>query len=497
MVVQSETQSEGQPRKRRSFEVECEPKRRRFDVECELPFDMQGIAEEGGPMDQLLSSLQEIEGEPLPSSPALSLEDLADMDCSWTIVNGRVYGIDDLIPSHPGGSLILRSVGEDATELFHAHHFSRVAYATLARYEIGHVSHMLSKVSPLRAELNKRVAMQLQVPKDPTAEGIAIAMLALFVLWAYLAYVKGWVVLNIVLSWFWSRHLDAGLHCAVHGDFSYSRLMHRRLLQIYSVLCHHMLDYYKGGNDGSGLSQHYQHHLFTNDIRRDPDWTSFAVGRNWVRRSESNPWHGYNDWQCFYWLAVRCVLEPVSELITMVSTCMNGAGQMLEAPADASRFGARVKDVASWWLEALLSPGYQGAAFLFQPWWQALLVVFLGKVFAKLVLLPFSEVQHFLMPETPGGGIGEEFVVTQLRTTANLKLHSPISRMLDFLMFHGDSLQVEHHLWPSMSFLQLRKASRLLRETCSELGLPYVEIGYWEAYAKVWLQVRQHAAQPE
>jgi len=33
----------------------------------------------------------------------------------------------------------------------------------------------------------------------------------------------------------------------VHGDFRYSRTFQRRLLQVYSLLCHHMLDHYKGG----------------------------------------------------------------------------------------------------------------------------------------------------------------------------------------------------------------------------------------------------------
>merc|ERR1711879_379926 len=109
----------------------------------------------------------------------------------------------------------------------------------------------------------------------------------------------------------------------------------------------------------------------------------------------------------------------------------------------------------------------------------------LSKAVAKLVLLPFSQVQHFLVPEMAASEErqgGEEFVLTQLRRTANLKLSNPVARVLDFLMFHGDSLQVEHHLWPAMSFMRLREASQLVRDTCAELGLPYNEVGYWEAF---------------
>merc|ERR1712146_603869 len=125
------------------------------------------------------------------------------------------------------------------------------------------------------------------------------------------------------------------------------------------------------------------------------------------------------------------------------------------------------------------SPGYQGAAFLFQPWWQAFVTLMLAKAIGKIVLLPFAEAQHSLMPDTDTSI--QEFVVRQLQTTANLRLHGPVARALDFLMFHGDSMQIEHHLWPAMSFVRLREASVVLKLACVELGLPYHEIGYLEA----------------
>ncbi len=114
------------------------------------------------------------------------------------------------------------------------------------------------------------------------------------------------------------------VHEVVHGDFRYSTTFQRRLLQVYSLLCHHMLDHYKGGvvwpgfnldqnmiaqsdsvwwffvafqGGQSNLSQHLEHHLHTNDFHKDPDWTVFAVGRNWIRRHPCNSWQPYNPWQ--------------------------------------------------------------------------------------------------------------------------------------------------------------------------------------------------------
>ncbi|CAE7508631.1 fadA [Symbiodinium pilosum] len=430
-------------------------------------------------------------------SPVWTIDDLAEADFDWTIIDGQVLAIDGFIPSHPGGRLILSAVGREATDLFRAHHASQAAEAALEKWSVGRFAAQKPrkslKVHGLRAELNRRVSQHLRKPQTPLAEAVAASMLLLFFFWAFLVYVQGYFWLNLLSGWFWWRHLDAALHSVAHGDFRYSPWLQHQLLRIYGVLCHHMLDHYQGGSQS--ISQHLEHHLHTNDFRRDPDWTFFAVGRNWIRRHPCNPWQPYNAWQTLYWLPVKCILEPVSEIFTMLSTCMNGASQVLEAPAGAEKFLDRCKDLMSWWVEALISPGYQGAAFFFQPFGHALAALLLSRAVTKLVLLPFAEVQHFLMPDTPGDD--EEFVVRQLATTANLRFTSSFASLLDFLMFHGDSLQVEHHLWPAMSFVELREASRIVKVACAELGLPYQEIGYFEAFHKVWRQVRDHAIQPE
>lgn len=39
---------------------------------------------------------------------------------AWIAIDGIVYDISNFIPNHPGGAAILKGIGTDATELFHA-----------------------------------------------------------------------------------------------------------------------------------------------------------------------------------------------------------------------------------------------------------------------------------------------------------------------------------------------------------------------------------------
>ncbi|OMJ78679.1 hypothetical protein SteCoe_21440 [Stentor coeruleus] len=42
-------------------------------------------------------------------------------DC-WIVINGKVYEITEFIKRHPGGDIIMKSAGKDATLVFNKHH---------------------------------------------------------------------------------------------------------------------------------------------------------------------------------------------------------------------------------------------------------------------------------------------------------------------------------------------------------------------------------------
>ena len=57
---------------------------------------------------------------------------------AWLVINNKVYNVTNWIDKHPGGKIIMKGVGKDATQLFlHYKHPSFVKESILPKYYIG------------------------------------------------------------------------------------------------------------------------------------------------------------------------------------------------------------------------------------------------------------------------------------------------------------------------------------------------------------------------
>lgn len=59
----------------------------------------------------------------MASDKEISIDELSTHNTekdAWIAIDGIVYDISNFIPNHPGGAAILKGIGTDATELFHA-----------------------------------------------------------------------------------------------------------------------------------------------------------------------------------------------------------------------------------------------------------------------------------------------------------------------------------------------------------------------------------------
>ena len=75
--------------------------------------------------------------------------------------------------------------------------------------------------------------------------------------------------------------------------------------------------------------------------------------------------------------------------------------------------------------------------------------------------------------------VEEEWMIHQLQSTANF---STKNKVLTWLL-GGLNFQVEHHLFPKISHVHYPALNKIVRETCQEHNIPYIEYkSFWRAF---------------
>src|SRR5690606_24447720 len=82
-------------------------------------------------------------------------------------------------------------------------------------------------------------------------------------------------------------------------------------------------------------------------------------------------------------------------------------------------------------------------------------------------------VEHteFPMPDVVTNKIENEWAIHQINTTANFATHNKVISWL----VGGLNFQIEHHLFPRISHVHYPAISKILKRTCAEYGINYVE----------------------
>jgi linoleoyl-CoA desaturase len=110
----------------------------------------------------------------------------------------------------------------------------------------------------------------------------------------------------------------------------------------------------------------------------------------------------------------------------------------------------------------------------FLPWLLGFLcaTLFAGFVLSIVFQLAHTvEHTHFPMPAEEDGKLSDEWAIHQLKTTANFATRNKIVSWL----VGGLNFQVEHHLFPKISHVHYPAISQIIRETCREFNVPYIE----------------------
>lgn len=110
----------------------------------------------------------------------------------------------------------------------------------------------------------------------------------------------------------------------------------------------------------------------------------------------------------------------------------------------------------------------------FTDWIVGFLIITMVTGLAISVVFQLAHtVEHteFPMPTEVSGKIEDEWAIHQIHTTANFATKSKtISWLLGGLNF-----QIEHHLFPRISHVHYPEISKIIKKTCSEYGINYIE----------------------
>jgi fatty acid desaturase len=101
----------------------------------------------------------------------------------------------------------------------------------------------------------------------------------------------------------------------------------------------------------------------------------------------------------------------------------------------------------------------------YRPWKSGLKAVFLTSMLCSLITLHAFHANHVaqVAQESPYE-LGVDWGVHQVRTTANFDA---------WFLSGGLDLQIEHHLFPMLSYNLQREVKPIVMETCREFGVPY------------------------
>ena len=123
----------------------------------------------------------------------------------------------------------------------------------------------------------------------------------------------------------------------------------------------------------------------------------------------------------------------------------------------------------------------------FLTWFVGFLIITMVTGFVISIVFQLAHtVEHteFPLPNEVTGKIENEWAIHQVATTANFATGN---KLISWLV-GGLNFQIEHHLFPKISHVHYPAISKIIRRTCQEYGLTYIE------YPKMRHAILSHVA---
>jgi fatty acid desaturase len=219
-----------------------------------------------------------------------------------------------------------------------------------------------------------------------------------------------------------------------------------------------------GMSYGWWVQKHNRHHGNPNDVDLDPD---IKVGAIAYTDEQASVRRGAGRLAAMY---QAYLFFPMTTFLAW-SMHVTSLNYLLKEPSRYRRleFG----------LLAVHAAIYLGAMLYFLGPWSALMVVLIHKGIGGAYMASVFAPNHKGMPQTDTAS-RLDFIRTQVLTARNVRGHP-----LTDLWYGSLNYQIEHHLFPGMPRLNMRRAQPIIRQFCQEHGIAYYETSFLESYREL------------
>lgn len=253
------------------------------------------------------------------------------------------------------------------------------------------------------------------------------------------------------------------MHDGSHGSFSSKTWVNKASAFTLNIL---------GGNALMWYQKHVvNHHTYTNIEGMDDDMDA----KPFFRMNEGQPRLGIHRFQHIYWVLLYGFLY-----FLWVSTKDTKKYITRRVAPQTPKFKLTTADHLIFWISKIA----HFTLFLVLPIYLHGPKILIGYAVAMFVLgftlsvvfqlAHIVEDAEFVSPEWSGNSqevVENEWAIHQIKTTSNFATRN---RLWTFFL-GGLNFQVEHHLFPRISHVHYPAINKILKQTCEEQGLAYLE----------------------
>jgi len=217
------------------------------------------------------------------------------------------------------------------------------------------------------------------------------------------------------------------------------------------------------------IKHNINHHTFTNIEGLDSD----IDVKPFMRLHQDQPRYWFHRFQHVYWVILYGISYIAWVYYEDFEKYFSG-----RIAANSEPKKLPFKEHVVFWVTKIFYTGiYIVLPIIMVGWLPALIgfliVNFVCGLFISVVfqLAHMVEDTQFPLPEKETHKINYEWAIHQVTTTANFATNN---RVVSWLL-GGLNFQIEHHLFPRVSHIHYPKISKLVKETCKEFNVTYIE----------------------